>query len=304
MIQHVTHLGINKRKWDAVIKNAVNPIPYALSWYLDAVSPDWDALILNDYEAVMPLTQNKKARIKYLYQPFFTQQLGVFSKEKFGQDLVIRFLQSIPEEFKFIDIYLNHANALQHHGKAISNRTTYTLPLHKSAEEIQRGFHTNVKRSLSKAAKTGLVISVDKDAGAMMKFFRHHHGKQVPELKPVNYKTMQQMMEAAVQRKAGLCWWAVGAEQNRLSAVFTLQAAGRVIALVSANDEKARNVGAMTFLLNHIITHFAGQDLIFDFEGSNIPGIAKFNASFGAKPETYFHLRRNLLPWFIKWIKN
>ncbi len=45
------------------------------------MAKQWDALVWNDYEAVMPLTWNRKYGIAYLYQPFLTAQLGVFGND-------------------------------------------------------------------------------------------------------------------------------------------------------------------------------------------------------------------------------
>ncbi|MCK4361546.1 MAG: hypothetical protein KAV70_07350, partial [Bacteroidales bacterium] len=80
MIKHLTYQQINKSKWDECIKKSFNGIIYGYSWYLDIVCKHWEALVENDYERVFPLTTGKKFGINYLYQPFFTQQLGVFSK--------------------------------------------------------------------------------------------------------------------------------------------------------------------------------------------------------------------------------
>ena len=46
----------------------------------------WDGLILNDYEAVMPVTWNQKWGIKYLHQPALTPQLGIFSSQIISQE--------------------------------------------------------------------------------------------------------------------------------------------------------------------------------------------------------------------------
>ena len=54
------HDKIDKVKWDNCISRSVNGHIYARSWYLNIVSPDWDALIEGDYEAVMPLTWKRK----------------------------------------------------------------------------------------------------------------------------------------------------------------------------------------------------------------------------------------------------
>ena len=73
-IRHVKHKDINKLKWDKCIDTAPNGLIYANSFYLDIMSKGWDGLVMNDYEAVMPLTWNKKFGIFYLRQPAFTQQ--------------------------------------------------------------------------------------------------------------------------------------------------------------------------------------------------------------------------------------
>src|SRR4030043_203599 len=56
MIKHLRHHEIDKERWDESIKKAFNGIIYAYSWYLDIVSPGWEALITEDYKKVMPLT--------------------------------------------------------------------------------------------------------------------------------------------------------------------------------------------------------------------------------------------------------
>ena len=82
-IKFLSHNQINKEKWDAAIDEAINGIIYAKSWYLDIVSPDWTALILGDYEVIMPLTYRKKFGVKYLYKPFFAQYLIAMSANCF-----------------------------------------------------------------------------------------------------------------------------------------------------------------------------------------------------------------------------
>ena len=81
-IKYLKHNQIDKQKWDSAIENAENGLVYALSWYLDIVSPNWDALVVGDYEQVMPVTHKRKYGIKYLIQPPFCQQLGFFSQSK------------------------------------------------------------------------------------------------------------------------------------------------------------------------------------------------------------------------------
>ena len=99
MIHYIEHKDIDFEKWDACVANSFNRLIYGFSWYLDVVCDDWDALVLNDYEAVFPLPKRKKWGIEYVYHPFFCQQLGVFSKKEVAIEL---FLNSIPKKIKYL----------------------------------------------------------------------------------------------------------------------------------------------------------------------------------------------------------
>jgi len=43
------------------------------------VAENWDALVEDDYTAVMPLPWKKKYSFRYVYQPLNCQQLGIFT---------------------------------------------------------------------------------------------------------------------------------------------------------------------------------------------------------------------------------
>ena len=60
MLRHIKHADIDKVKWDSVTLNSANGLIYNLSSYLDVVAPNWEALILGDYKAIMPLPVKKK----------------------------------------------------------------------------------------------------------------------------------------------------------------------------------------------------------------------------------------------------
>src|SRR4029078_29310 len=104
-IKYLQNKEIDKAKWDACITNAPNVLIYGYSFYLDAMARHWDALVLGDYEAVMPLTWNKKYGVYYLYQPPFAAALGVFGKQVTAS-LLSDFLKVIPSKFKYWDLSL------------------------------------------------------------------------------------------------------------------------------------------------------------------------------------------------------
>ena len=111
MIVYFKHSEIDKDKWDSCINNSINGNVYALSWYLDSTCREWEALIEDDYKSVFPLTNRKKYGINYLFQPYYNQQLGVFSREIIKAEKLRDFFHQIPPFYKYIDVGINFSNS-------------------------------------------------------------------------------------------------------------------------------------------------------------------------------------------------
>ena len=94
-IRYLKHSEINKEMWDACVMNSTNGLIYARSWYLDAMSPNWEALVHKDYIAVMPLTVSRKMGVSYLSQPPFSQQLGIIGPLDFNEKVTQRFIDIV-----------------------------------------------------------------------------------------------------------------------------------------------------------------------------------------------------------------
>ena len=73
--------------------------------------------------------------------------------------------------------------------------------------------------------------------------------------------------------------------------------------LATGNHPDGKTIGASHALIDAFIKDHAGQDLILDFEGSDIRNLAFFYSSFGATEELYPALKINKLPWYIKLLK-
>ena len=134
-VEYITYRKIDKQKWDACINRSQNRLIYAKSFYLDAMAQNWDALVLNNYEAVMPLTWKRKWGIAYLYQPAFVQQGGIFFSEPLSEEILNTFIEKAFSYFKFAEITLNYLNDSKIITKAdISLRNNFLLRLHKTTQ--------------------------------------------------------------------------------------------------------------------------------------------------------------------------
>jgi hypothetical protein len=303
MITYTPHTTIDRQKWDACIANSKNRLPYALSWWLDAVCPEWDALVQDDYLAVMPLTPGRKFRISYLYQPYFTQQLGVFSPSPITTTTITDFLNSIPLKYKHVQIQLNSDNNVQHTDVSFSVRKNFILDLTPSAIELTSNYHRNCRRNIQKAVHAGLTIKQGPSPSAFTHFIKNNLEKQLTGTRKTFYPTLLRITAASIQQSTGEIVGVYTHTGELVAAGWFITMLGRCLFQVCASTEKGKENQAMYMLVNHMITKNAGAGLVFDFAGSNIPGIAYFNSGFGSTITHYPLITRNLLPWPVKWLK-
>ena len=78
MIVYHKNKEIDHEQWDNCISNSGYAKPYAYSWYLDIMSPGWEALVDDDYDSVFPIPSYIRFGLQYASTPPFLQQLGAF----------------------------------------------------------------------------------------------------------------------------------------------------------------------------------------------------------------------------------
>src|ERR1041385_6389956 len=121
-IRIIKHKVIDREKWDKTVAHCSFPLVFANSFYLDATAPNWDALVLGDHKAVMPLTVSKKMNIKYLHQPPFTSQLGIYGEATKKEIEAIE--DVLKKNFKLIEI---EQNAHLKFSKHVKDKLTFVI---------------------------------------------------------------------------------------------------------------------------------------------------------------------------------
>lgn len=305
MIQYLAHNEIDKQKWDYAIKHAFNGNIYAYSWYLDLIHSDWEALVEDNYDRVMPLTGKRKWGISYLLQPFFAQQLGVFSSNILTGEHVANFIQNIPHRFGYVQINLNIHNHPDLHApyKLLRNKN-YLLDLIHDYRKLSTHYAQNTKRNLKKSLKYNLSLSKNLNPAVVINLFRENRGKQIKVLKDEAYFRLQRLMYSAIHNGKGITYGVYTQNNELCAAAFFLLENQHLIFLFSGSNQDARQNGAMTFLIDNVIREFAGSQVIFDFEGSNDENLAHFYRGFGAKEVYYNVLKYNILHFPVKQLVN
>lgn len=300
MITYITHNQIDKQRWDDCIEQSPNGNVYALSWYLDIVHPCWEALVEDDYVSVMPLTGNKKFGVSYLFQPFFVQQLGIFSKETISSEKIVRFINAIPEKFKFAEIKLNSGNLFSSDHENIDNHRNIELNLSSDYSILTKNYSNNTKRDIAKAKAAGVTMADDVEPAEIVELFRKNRGKDVEHWGDEEYARFLRLVQEATKR--GHCF-VKGAKNtgNQLvaGAVF-MTSHNRIVFLFSGADELNKELHALSFLIDATIKEHSGRSATFDFEGSDNDGLARFYKGFGGHEVSYPGLRFNKTRGIIK----
>jgi len=303
-IQYIPHNAINKQKWDDCIQKAYNSLPYAYSWYLNiATQNQWDALVLDDYTAVMPLPYKRKFRIYYIYSPFFIQQLGIFSEKEITKKLSQSFLIAIPKHFRYVDTFFNsHMKMLDDSHAQVNTRVNYVLSLNKPYELLHKAYNKNAKRNIKKAKKNNLRLVQNIAPSVVSSTLQTVLGQRLPYTNK-DYARLYELMKTTLSKKLGQIWGIYSENGLLLGVNFFLFHQHRIINLISVNTAVGRTQGATFLIHNHLIEKYANTATIFDFEGSMIPSIAKFYQSFGAVNMPYYHYQKNALPKYLRWLK-
>lgn len=287
---------INFEKWDACICRSDYPLAYALSWYLDIVTEKkWDALVWGDYEKVFPIPWNQKfVFYRQVHQPFFCQQLGLFSQTPPEQQDLIAAIVFLQKKFKRINLHLHENSSLLPviKGIEIIPRTNCILPLDRPYEQIFKNYSRSQKRNLLKAERCELHLLSPISPVELVSIYQKMLQHKIAELNAKNLLIIRKLMEEAIFKNKGKIMVAGNAQGIHVAGFF-LFFQNRIINLFGATTELGRESGAMHFLLDSVIRQNAGSSMVFDFEGSSIPSIAAFFKNFGAEEKTYYLLRKN-----------
>jgi hypothetical protein len=299
MIRHLSHKEIDKLKWDNCINEAFNGIVYACSWYLDIASPEWQALVEDDYESVFPLIVGNKWNILYLYQPVFTQQLGVISRKLLTEEVVISFMNAIPAKFKFAEINLNTLNKITSGKFKIYDWQNYELDLINSYDNISKNYSSNLKRNLKKIENSDLTIAKNIKPDEIIDLFKSNRGRNIKNFKAEHYKKLRKLAYMGIYKGLILTYGVYSGHNQLVAGAIFIKSKNKMIFLFSGLSSEGKEFHAIAFLLDSFIREHSQLHLTLDFEGSNDPNLARFYKGFGSSLCTYPHLKFNRLPLLI-----
>lgn len=303
MIRRLKRSEIDIEKWDRCVRESEAGEVFYLHWYLDTCAGTWEALVQNDYEAVMPLASRNRFGVWYLYQPFFTRHFGVISRVESDPVQHQCFLDAIPENYRYWDFCFPPHHQTCSPDAVTAEKKYQFLLLGRDYSELRSRYHANCSRNLAKAVKAGLTVQQDFDTSQLVEEFRRDREKAIEEFGPAHYSLLLKLMNEAKQHTDTYCIAVRNSGGDLLAGAFFILDCRRLLYLKGFSSPAGRTCGAMHFLFDNMIRRFSSNPLVLDFGGSSIPSIARFFHGFGSSDCIYLRHQVNRLPLLLRWLK-
>ncbi len=288
-------------------------VPYACSWWLQATTGRWEASVeveagTGRYLSVLPLPTKWRLRGREVYQPAFTQQLGLLTLPESQFSDVLLHLRQLPKRYAHFYTQLNDQTPLPSALLPLTGqtRTTYHLPLHPEYAALHAGYTADYRRRLRQNNELPLPLTVSPASSVdeMLVLFKQYTG-EVAGLKNRHYQQLRALFAALQHHNQALPLEVRAPETGELlAAALFVRFRTRLIYLFAAASPAGKKVAAPLLLLDYVIQRHAGTpSLVLDFEGGMIKSIARFFANFGATPVPYAALSFTQRPWYLQWIR-
>jgi hypothetical protein len=287
---------LDEGRWDEVIAQSQAETLYPYTWYLDTVAANWSALVMDDYRFVMPVVWKQKYGLKYIYQPYYTQQLGIFSKEHVDPAVISKVLPVLYKKFRFANFNFNAKNLVAEDKTwSLYDKTNYVLDLSPGYNKLSAFFSTNAKRNIKRAITNSGDLEKGVSCEEVIAFKRENDTITRTE---GEYKWLHNLLQTLSGKGVGTAY-GIRVDGELIATAFFGFSRTRGIYLVSASNEEGKEQRSMFKIVDAFIREHAGTALKLDFEGSNIPSVARFFAGFGARPEIYQGINFDRLPVFL-----
>jgi hypothetical protein len=307
-LQIVQRKDINEKAWNELISNSPQGVLYALTWYLDVVSPNWQAIVYapkGQYTIVMPLPIRQKYGLNFVQQPLFCQQLGVFSLEKVAIEVLDVFIQKLVQSYQWVSWYCFNTDNPTSTNLPIKQTifTTHHLALYQKAEKNIEKYNRDRKMNLKRALKTPMKIVESTDIQPLIAMFCEEAAQKIEGGVAENAYNLLQKVYATLHQNHCAKLLYTQEEDKYTAGVLLAYYQRHIIYLFNAAYHAYRKSNGRTLLIHKQLLstpNYAPQATIFDFESPEKTPIAEFYESFGATPQQFLRISYNHLPTPIR----
>lgn len=279
MIRRLKYHEIDFKKYSECLENSEQKKYSASKDFLDITSgKQWEILVYNDYEAVMPVPFIKKGGLKIVVNPKLCQQLGIFSKADNIQinDLFLNFFE---RKYNIWYYAFNDSNTFS---ESLKQRKNFLI-FPESYETVRQRYSPKRKRKLR----------LDEEVIAKSEV-REVHLEEIWDFiaKSMIGAKNQEDKKAFLQlfldfEKAGyLKTTAFFYDNAVINAIAVFYDEKTVVLLGTFNNKDFVKLSGSSVIIDHVISKNI-DSRVFDFEGSEVPAIEEFFRGFRPELKPY-----------------
>jgi len=273
MIKRLKYHEIDFDKYNACIENSLQNSDYAQREFLDIVTgKSWELIIYDDYEAVMPVPLIVKFGFKIVLMPKLCQQLGIFS----NQDSVYinnLFYNYLTKNYIVLFYAFNGNNEVSN----IGLKKSYIIPKDQYSEVKKRySIHRRRNVRIIGDLENNIIFRNSLKSEDKAFFVENMKGIKKKEDASIYFDLMQTLYE---QKLMNIEILEYKNQIESMAALYCGKTNHYLSLFVNKNPLSNTNIPSIV-IDNYLKKTIADQD--FDFMGSDVENVAKFNERFGA----------------------
>ncbi|WP_347219940.1 hypothetical protein [Chryseobacterium sp.] len=279
MIRRLKYHEIDFVKYSQCLDNSEQRKYSATKEFLNITAPNqWEILVYNDYEAVMPVPFVRKYGVKIVHNPKLCQQLGVFSAK---DDVKVneQFLDYL-ENYYLVRVYpFNDGNEL--HTKLRMKKNFLIYP--EAYDKVYARYSPKRKRKLRLDEEVLNHSEIRTVSYNEMKLFIECN--MLGLSKENDLAGFMKIYETSYHLKY-LRFLAFYYHDKMINAIAVYSDCNMVALLGTFSDKEYVKLSGASVLIDQIIKETI-ETHIFDFEGGDIPNIEEFFRGFRPELKPY-----------------
>lgn len=295
MIRRLKYQEIDFKKYTECLENSEQQKYSATLDFLNVVSgKQWEILVYNDYEAVMPVPYMKKFGLKIVINPKLCQQLGIFSKTDNIQ-VNDQFLGFFEKKYNIWYYAFNDTNQFTKKLKERQNFLIYPADYN----EVRQKYSPKRKRKLrldEEVLQNSEVRKVTMNE-ALAFISQNTIGAKDEKDKQEFLQTFSDFEQAQHLQLTAFFY------HKTIINIIAVYSDEKTLALLGTFNAKEHiKLSGSSVIIDHIISENI-QTKTFDFEGSDVPAIEEFFRGFRPELKMYpttFNSKKELLKKVLK----
>lgn len=286
-MRYIEHSDLDIDQWNALVEEKQAEI-FSYSWYLDACIDHWAVLVDESFENGVAFGYVTKLGQRMITPPIFVRNLDFI-----GDDLNFRkkALEYLTLHFRF-----GHLQSIQQWNV----RTFKQRVFQQVDNSIELG--SQAKRMIQKSGKQGFEIAPTEDWKSVLEIIREELSAKISEFTTENISRLHNLVSNLALNERLTCL-GIFSEGKLEGGMFFMETDSKRMYLKGAARPQVRDAGGMYLCMHQAIEETIQLQKIFDFGGSEIEGVRRFNQNLGGIDQHYYIYDWDKTPFWFKWTK-